>query len=192
MAAVDSSGYDERDCDSGGEVFMMARPPVLSIVGCGKCGKTTLIERLVTELTRRGWTVGTLKHDVHGFQMDHEGKDTWRHRQAGAKAVCIVGPGQVGLVRSVPEEGFTTADAIALLGPVDIVITEGFKRERFPKIEIFSSARNEGRLLCAEDPTLMAVAGDLPVETDLPRFDWNDIAAIADFVEERLLRRREG
>ncbi|MBY6276199.1 molybdopterin-guanine dinucleotide biosynthesis protein B [Symbiobacterium thermophilum] len=167
---------------------MTERPPVLSIVGCGKCGKTTLVERLVAELTRRGWSVGTLKHDVHGFQMDHEGKDTWRHRQAGAKAVCIIGPGQIGLVRSVPEGEFSTADAIALLGSVDLVITEGFKRERFPKIEIFSSARNEGHLLCGEDPTLIAVAGDLPVQTALPRFDWNDIVAIADFVEMRLLR----
>lgn len=166
----------------------MAMPPVLSVVGCGKCGKTTLVERLVAELTRRGIRVGTLKHDVHGFQMDHEGKDTWRHRQAGAQAVCIIGPGQIGLVRSVDADAFSTADAIALLGPVDIVVTEGFKRERFAKIEIFSSARNEGRLLCGDDPSLLAVAGDLPVETDLPRFDWNDIPAIADFVEERLLR----
>ena len=162
-------------------------PPVLSIVGCGKCGKTTLVERLVAELTRRGWKVGTLKHDVHGFQMDQEGKDTWRHRQAGAQAVCIIGPGQIGLVRSVPDGAFSAADAIALLGPVDLVITEGFKRECFSKIEIFSSVRNEGGLLCAGDPTLLAVAGDLPVETGLPAFDWNDIPAISDFVEARLL-----
>jgi len=167
-------------------------PPVLSVVGCGKCGKTTLVERLVAELTRRGYRVGTLKHDVHGFQMDHEGKDTWRHRQAGARAVCIVGPGQIGLVRSVPAGEFGVADAIALLGPVDIVIAEGFKRERFPKVEVFSSARNEGRLLCDGDPSLLAVAGDLPVETALPRFDWNDIPAITDFVEETLLRQQEG
>lgn len=164
-------------------------PPVLSIVGCGKCGKTTLVERLVAEFTRRGRAVGTLKHDVHGFQMDHEGKDTWRHRQAGARAVCIIGPGQIGLVRSVPDRSFSAADAIELLGPVDLVITEGFKRERFAKIEIFSSVRNEGRLLCADDPQLLAVAGDLPVETTVPTFNWNDIAAIADFVEARLLTR---
>lgn len=162
-------------------------PPVLSIVGCGKCGKTTLVERLVAELTRRGLAVGTLKHDVHGFNMDHEGKDTWRHKQAGARAVCIIGPDQIGLVRSTPGGKFTAAQAIALLGPVDLVITEGFKRESFAKIEIFSSIRNEGSLLCADDPQLLAVAGDLPVETDLPTFDWNDIARIADFIEDRLL-----
>ena len=164
-------------------------PPVLSIVGCGKCGKTTMVERLVAELTRRGWTVGTLKHDVHGFQMDREGKDTWRHKQAGAQAVCIIGPGQIGLVRSVADGTFSADDAIALLGPVDLVITEGFKRERFAKIEIFGSARNEGRLLCGDDPGLLAVAGDIPVETDLPRFDWNAIPDIADFVEARLLNK---
>lgn len=163
-------------------------PPVLSIVGCGKCGKTTMVERLVAELSRRGYAVGTLKHDVHGFQLDHEGKDTWRHKQAGARSVCIIGPGQIGLVRSVPDRPFTAQEAIDLLGPVDLVITEGFKREAFPKIEIFSSARNEGALLCGSDPNLLAVAGDLPVETDRPTFDWNEIAAIADFVEARLLK----
>lgn len=163
-------------------------PPVLSIVGCSKCGKTTMVERLVSELTRRGYAVGTLKHDVHGFSMDQEGKDTWRHRQAGARATMIIGPGQIGLVRSTPPGELSVDDAIPLLGPVDLVITEGFKREKFAKIEIFSSARNEGGLLCGQDPQLLAVVGDLPVETDRPTFDWNDIAAIADFIEERLLK----
>lgn len=163
-------------------------PPVLSIVGCGKCGKTTMVERLVSELTRRGFTIGTLKHDVHGFSLDHEGKDTWRHKKAGARATLIIGPDQIGLVRSTPQGEFSVHDAIALLGPVDLVITEGFKRERFAKIEIFSSVRNEGGLLCGNDPQLLAVAGNLPVETDRPTFDWNDITAIADFVEARLLK----
>lgn len=161
--------------------------PVLSITGCGKCGKTTMVERLVTELTQRGYVIGTLKHDVHGFSMDHEGKDTWRHKQAGARAVAIIGPNQVAVVRSTPEAEFAVRDAIELLGPVDLVITEGFKRAAFPKIEIFSSVRNEGRLLCGEDSQLMAVAGNLPIETAVPVFDWNDIAAIADLVERRLL-----
>jgi molybdopterin-guanine dinucleotide biosynthesis protein MobB len=163
-------------------------PPVLSICGCGQSGKTTLLERLVAELTRRGYVIGTLKHDVHGFSIDHEGKDTWRHKQAGARAVCIIGPDQVALVRSTPDQEFSVYDAIRLLGPVDLVITEGFKRAGFPKIEVFSSVRNEGTLLCGNDPQLLAVAGDLPVETHVPVFDWNDIVAIADFVEARLLK----
>lgn len=162
--------------------------PVISITGCGKCGKTTMVERLVAELTRRGYVIGTLKHDVHGFAMDHEGKDTWRHKQAGARAVAIIGPDQVAVIRSTPAGEFSVQDAIALLGPVDLVVTEGFKRAGFPKIEIFSSVRNEGRLLCGEDPQLLAVAGDLPVETSVPVFNWNEISAIADFVEARLLR----
>jgi molybdopterin-guanine dinucleotide biosynthesis protein B len=161
--------------------------PILSITGCGKCGKTTMVEKLVAELTRRGYVIGTLKHDVHGFSMDHEGKDTWRHKQAGARAVAIIGPDQVAVVRSTPEREFSIYQAIELLGPVDLVITEGFKRAPFPKIEIFSSVRNEGTLLCGQDPNLLAVAGDLPVETAVPTFNWNDITAIADFVEGRLL-----
>lgn len=161
--------------------------PILSVVGCGKCGKTTMVERLVSELTRRGLVVGTLKHDVHGFSMDHEGKDTWRHKQAGARAVAIIGPDQIGVVRSTPGGEFSVYDAIQLLGPVDLVITEGFKRMPFMKIEVFSSVRNEGAPLCLGDPNLLAIAGDLPIETDLPRFDWNEISAIADFVQKRVL-----
>lgn len=163
--------------------------PVLVITGCGKCGKTTLAEKLVAELTRRGHIIGTLKHDVHGFKMDHEGKDTWRHKQAGARAVAIIGPEHVAVVRSTPGGEFSLHDTIALLGPVDLIIAEGFKRTAFPKIEIFSSARNEGVLLCGGDPNLLAVAGDLPVETSVPLFDWNDTVGIADFVEERFFAR---
>lgn len=162
--------------------------PVLAIVGCGRCGKTTLLEKLVAELTRRGYVIGTLKHDVHGFAMDHEGKDTWRHKQAGARAVAIVGPEQVALVRSTPEGEFSVFDAIKLLGPVDLVIAEGFKRAPFPKIEIFSSQRNEGQLLCGSDPHLLAVAGDLPVEAGVPTLHWDDTAGLADFVEAQLLK----
>lgn len=162
--------------------------PVLSIVGCGQCGKTTMVERLIAEFNHRGFVVGTLKHDVHGFSMDHEGKDTWRHKQAGARAVLIIGPDQVGLVRSTPRGELSVYDAIELLGPVDLVITEGFKRLSFPKIEIFSSVRNEGALLCGDDPNLLAVAGDLPLETTVPRFDWNDTVAIADLIETKLLK----
>lgn len=166
----------------------MTSTPILSITGCGKCGKTSLVEKLVAELTRRGYVIGTLKHDVHGFQMDHEGKDTWRHKQAGARAVAIIGPDQVAVVRSTPNREFSVYDAVALLGPVDLVVTEGFKRAPFPKIEIFSSVRNEGRLLCGDDPNLIAVAGDLPVETNVPRYDWNDVTGIADLVEARFLK----
>jgi len=162
--------------------------PVLCITGCGKCGKTTMVERLVTELTGRGYVIGTLKHDVHGFSMDHEGKDTWRHKQAGARAVAIIGPDQVAVVRSTPQSEFSVYDAIQMLGPVDLVIAEGFKRTSFTKLEIFSSVRNEGQLLCGNDPQLLAVAGDLPVETHVPVFNWNEVGAIADFVEQRLLK----
>lgn len=163
-------------------------PPILSITGCGKCGKTTMVEKLVTELSRRGYVIGTLKHDVHGFSMDHPGKDTWRHKQAGARAVAIIGPDQVAVIRSTPTGEFSINDAVALLGPVDLVITEGFKRAPYPKIEIFSSVRNEGSLLCADDPHLLAVAGDLPVEARVPTFDWNDVESIANLVEARLLK----
>lgn len=163
-------------------------PPVLSVVGPGDCGKTVMVERLVAEFTRRGYVVGTLKHDVHGFTMDHEGKDSWRHKQAGARAVCIVGPDQVGLVRSTPGGPMPVDEAIALLGPVDLVITEGFKQERFAKLEVFSSVNNEGRLLCGDDPGLIAVTGDIPVSTDRPWFDWNDVGAIVDFIEAKLLK----
>lgn len=163
--------------------------PVVSIVGNSRAGKTTLIERLLPVLKARGWRVGTIKHDVHGFEMDHEGKDTWRHQRAGADAVCISSPDKLALIRKVEAEySLDRLEAEILKGGLDLILTEGYKREDKPKVEVFRSTECDGPV-CAGDPTLIAVVSDVPLEHGVPCFHMEDAEALASFLEERFLAR---
>lgn len=163
-------------------------PPILSIVGKSNSGKTTLIEKLVAELKSRGWKIGTVKHDVHGFDIDIPGKDSWRHRAAGADSVIISSPQKLALIKSVPQE--LTLDELArhYFPDVDLVITEGYKREAQPKIEIHRRAISQ-ELLCDPGDNLQAVASDTRWEIGIPCFDLNDYKMIADFVEDNFLKK---
>jgi len=154
-------------------------PPVLSIVGKSDSGKTTLIERLIPELKNRGYRVGVVKHAHHGFEIDRKGKDSYRHRKAGANAVMIVSPGQIAMIKDAPGESLD--DLVPCFEDVDLLITEGFKRDRAPKIEIFRSQRHR-HPACIEDDTLIAMVSDTPFDLDLPRFEPDDIEAIAEFI----------
>ena len=162
-------------------------PPVISIVGMSDTGKTMLIERLVPELKRRGYRVGTIKHDAHGFDIDHEGKDSYRHFQAGADTVVISSSAKLAMVKRVAREA--TIDEIAELcfSDVDIVITEGYKRQDKPKIEVSRDPRRDG-ILCGPDEDLIALVADQEVDVDAPRFGTDDVAGLADLIEERFLR----
>lgn len=166
--------------------------PIVSIVGKSDTGKTTLIERLIPVLKAKGWLVGTIKHDVHGFEIDHEGKDTWRHQRAGADAVCISSPEKLALIRRVEAEyDLDRLEAEVLRDGLDLILTEGYRRASKPKIEVFlSSAHAEP--LCAGDPTLIAVASDIPLELGAPCFHIDDIEGLASFLEERFLKSRHG
>lgn len=163
-------------------------PPILSIVGKSNSGKTTLIEKLVAELKSRGWKIGTVKHDVHGFDIDIPGKDSYRHRAAGADSVIISSPQKLALVKSVPQE--LTLDQLAkqYFSDVDLILTEGYKREDKPKIEIHRRAVNP-ELLCGPGDNLLAVASDTKWEAGVPCFDLNDYKTIADFVEDNFLKK---
>src|SRR3972149_11227924 len=110
--------------------------PVVGVVGKSNVGKTTFLEKLIAELTRRGWRVGTIKHDAHGFDIDKPGKDSWRHAQAGSRAVAISSPEKVAVIKQVSRE--VTLDELASLvaGEGDIVLCEGYKRSEQPKIEV--------------------------------------------------------
>ena len=114
-------------------------PSVISIVGKSESGKTTLIEKLIPELKRRGYRIGIVKHAHHGFDMDRKGKDSYRHRQAGADTVMIASPGQIAMIKDVPGERLD--DLIPFFNDMDLLITEGFKRDRAPKIEVFRAER---------------------------------------------------
>ncbi len=172
--------------------------PMVSVVGYSNSGKTTLIEKLLTEFQRRGYRVGTIKHDAHGFELDHPGKDTWRHRQAGAQAVVISSPSRWALIRDVERE-LNLDEIAAHLSDLDLIIAEGYKRGNKPKIEVYR-ARQGTQPLCTSDDRLIAVATDnlewvkkqaaqWPVS--VPCFDWNDAPGIADLIEKQFLQQRQ-
>ncbi|MCC6442960.1 MAG: molybdopterin-guanine dinucleotide biosynthesis protein B [Armatimonadetes bacterium] len=155
--------------------------PTFSVIGKKNSGKTTFIEKLVPELMRRGLRVGVLKHDVHGFEMDHEGKDTWRHTQAGACTVAIAGPGKMAVLKNLEEEMPLEAVVERFYWDVDMVVTEGYKRAGRYKIEI---TRTD--ILISEPSELMAVISDLPLEVEVPRYSPEDVAGVADFLLDNM------
>ncbi len=166
--------------------------PVISVVGSSDCGKTTLIENLISELSKRGYKVGTIKHDVHGFDVDKEGKDTYRHKQAGAHSVLISSPWQYALISDVDSE--RRLDEVVSYMPIelDIILTEGFKSANKPKIEIFRK-NHSTELLCKNNPTLVAVATDDKTNKNLQDIknllDINNYKEIADFIEKHYIKK---
>jgi len=158
---------------------------VLGVTGWKNSGKTTLVERLVAELVARGWKVSTVKHAHHAFDIDHEGTDSFRHRAAGASEVAIVSTNRWALMHELRDEDEPPlADILARLSPCDLVIVEGYKRDRHPKIEARRSQARDTTPLAPSDPTIIAVATDHPAAGNgVPVFDLDDIASIADFAE---------
>ncbi len=163
-------------------------PPVLSIVGKSDSGKTTLIEKLIPALKRRGYRVGVLKHAHHGFDMDRRGKDSYRHRQAGADTVMIASPGQIAMIKN--SQAGSLDELASYFEDVDLLITEGFKRDRAPKIEVFRSQRHR-RPACLNDATLVAVVSDTVMDLKLPQFHLDDIQGITTFIETGVIRAAE-
>uniref|UniRef100_A0A832A0N0 Molybdopterin-guanine dinucleotide biosynthesis protein B n=1 Tax=Desulfacinum infernum TaxID=35837 RepID=A0A832A0N0_9BACT len=164
--------------------------PIVCIVGASNVGKTTFLEKLIPALGRRGYRVGTVKHDVHGFHMDREGKDTWRHAQAGAQTIAISSPMRVASIRSVPEELPLEEVVSRYFWDEDIVLAEGFKRSSFPKIELFRP-EIEPQPLCSPSDNLIALVSDAAVAMDVPRFAFSDVEGLADFLLSRYLESRK-
>lgn len=154
--------------------------PFLSIVGFSGSGKTTLMERLISELSRRGLRIGSIKHDAHGFEIDHPGKDSYRHKQAGAAVSMIASPFQIGMVRDVDRD-HRLEELVAMLPEVDMALAEGFKRGAHPKIEIHRPEANP-QPACKGDVHLMAVVSDAVLQWGVPRFETEDLCALANFV----------
>ncbi|WP_422030248.1 molybdopterin-guanine dinucleotide biosynthesis protein B [Roseovarius sp.] len=152
------------------------------VVGWKNAGKTGLMERLVSEITGRGISVSTVKHAHHTFDVDHPGKDSHRHRVAGAREVLLASRKRIALMHELREEEEPTLEVLLQrLGPVDLVLVEGYKRDAHPKIEAHR-AETGNPLIATDDPTVRAVASDTPLELDRPVFDLDDTKAIADFI----------
>ncbi|HKK85566.1 MAG TPA: molybdopterin-guanine dinucleotide biosynthesis protein B [Roseovarius sp.] len=159
---------------------------IYGVVGWKNAGKTGLMERLVTEITGRGYSVSTLKHAHHRFDVDHEGKDSYRHRQAGATEVLLASRNRFALMHELRDEDEPPLeDLLAKLAPVDLVLIEGYKRDRHPKVEAHRSVTGNP-LIAPEDDTIRAVASDKDLALDRPVFDLDDTKAIADFVLEEV------
>ncbi|MGD8904945.1 MAG: molybdopterin-guanine dinucleotide biosynthesis protein B [Anaerolineae bacterium] len=166
----------------------MGHVPVISVVGKSGVGKTTALELVIREIKMRGYRVGTVKHDTHGFEIDKPGKDSWRHARAGSDAVVVSGPHRMALIRSVDEE-MQLDSIIPLMGDVDLVITEGYKRGNKPKIEVTRQERST-ELIC-QPAELIGIMADYPVDVSVPQFDLDDAAGVVNLLEELYLRRSE-
>jgi molybdopterin-guanine dinucleotide biosynthesis protein B len=161
---------------------------VFGITGWKNSGKTTLTEKLVTEFTRRGYRVSTVKHAHHDFDIDKEGTDSFRHRLAGATEVAVVSGRRWALMHELRgEDEPKLADILARLAPCDLVLVEGYKRDGHDKIEARRLAARDTAPLTVGDPAIRAVAADHPVTGEnVPVFALDDVAAIADFIVARV------
>ncbi|UCV13649.1 molybdopterin-guanine dinucleotide biosynthesis protein B [Quatrionicoccus australiensis] len=159
---------------------------VFGIAGWSGSGKTTLLEKLIPALTARGLKLAVIKHAHHGFDIDRPGKDSYRHREAGAVEVLLSCNDRWALMHERRGEAEPTlAELLGHLSPCDLVLIEGFKQEPVPKLEVHRPAHGKPPLF-AERSDIVGVATDGEVATDLPVLPLNDIAAIADFVMNTL------
>jgi molybdopterin-guanine dinucleotide biosynthesis protein B len=161
----------------------MNHPPIISVVGYSGAGKTTLMEKLISELTRRSYRVGSIKHDVHGFEMDKPGKDSWRHKQAGACTTLISSPRQIGMVMDVDHD-HNPDELKKFFSNVNVILTEGYKKQSRPKVEIFRSEIHD-EPLCRSDDNIVAIMSDIPVELKVRRFALDDVVGLVDFLVDR-------
>ena len=156
---------------------------VLGIVGWSGSGKTSLLVEVLPILKEHGLKVSTMKHAHHRFDVDKPGKDSFRHREAGASEVLVVTSSRWVLMHESREEPEPSIESlIERMTPVDLLLIEGFKTHHHPKLEIHRDS--EGKpLICPEDPEIVAVASDIPLPgLKIPRLDLNDPVAIADFI----------
>ena len=156
------------------------------ITGWKNAGKTSVMERLVAEFVARGLRVSTLKHAHHTFEIDHEGRDTFRHRAAGAAEVLVSSGTRWALMSELRGDPEPALDAlIAKMTPVDLVLIEGWKTSPHPKLEVWR-AETGHPLIAPGDETILAVATDTSLDLNIPVLDLNDTQALADFVQSEV------
>ncbi|HPI52626.1 MAG TPA: molybdopterin-guanine dinucleotide biosynthesis protein B [Smithellaceae bacterium] len=161
--------------------------PIVSIVGKSNSGKTTLLEKIIADLTHRGYRIATIKHNRHGFDIDHEGKDSYRHKKAGAHTTVVSSPHQLALVQDVDHDHSFEEIREKFISGADIILTEGFKVNDYPKIEVFRSELKR-ELISKKEDGLVAVATNVSLDIDVPCLDLNDPKTVADFIEFHFLK----
>jgi len=152
-------------------------PSIVSFIGRSNSGKTTLIERVIPELTRAGYRVATVKHAGHGFELDTEGKDSWRHKKAGASTVVVISKGSLAMFADVSDEMKVEEVRDRFLdGQIDLIIAEGWKSEGYPKIAVVREQLDE---LNVSLDGLLGIVSMKPIEGPIPCLDRDDIAGVA-------------
>ena len=160
-------------------------PPIISIVGKSKSGKTTFIEKLIGELKSRGYRVATIKHTPQGMTFDEPDKDSWRHIQAGSEATAITSPDKMVLIKPIAQE-VTLGEIVRFFGEdYDIILAEGFKQDDAPKIEVH---RKEVGPPLTSIRKLIAIVTDEPLETKTRQFSLQDVKGLADLLEEGFIK----
>ena len=174
----------------GEEQGEIKRLPVISIVGKSQSGKTVLMEQLITEFRRRGYKVAALKHSRGGIEIDHPGKDSWKFGQAGSDAVYISSPDKLAFIKNLDHD-LSIDEIMTIIDPeFDLVLAEGFRESKTPKIEVHRKAFGDD-LLCSREE-LSAVVTDAPLDIDIAQLSWGDTGAVADFIEKSFLRAVKG
>jgi molybdopterin-guanine dinucleotide biosynthesis protein B len=156
---------------------------IIGVAGFKNAGKTTLVEKLVRALTAQGYRISTVKHAHHSFDIDHQGRDSFRHRKAGASEVAVVSHSRWAIIhesRNEPEPSLE--EILAKLAPCDLVIVEGYKRDSHDKIEVRNLSLDHPKL-AGDDPTVVAIAANGPIKnTPVPVFDRDDVTALTQFI----------
>lgn len=159
----------------------------MSIVGRSNTGKTTLIEKLIPELRQRGYRIATIKHNIHGFDIDHEGKDSWRYKKAGARLTVIASPQRIAVIEDASKDYELSELRDRYIRDVDVILSEGFKGNPHPKIEVVRSEMKH-EPLCSVEDNLMAIVSDESVERGVPCLNIDDIRGIADLIEDKIMK----
>ncbi|MFO7913747.1 MAG: molybdopterin-guanine dinucleotide biosynthesis protein B [Desulfotignum sp.] len=160
-------------------------PSIISIAGKSNSGKTTFLEKLIAELTGKRYRIGSAKHTHEGFDLDNKGKDSWRHKNAGASATLVVTDEKIAMVKD--DLGTDIEKMQFYLSDMDLILAEGFKRQPLPKIEVFRADGPHVHPLCLDSPDLIAFVTDAAFAPKVPVFRLEDVAGVASFIEKQYL-----
>ena len=153
--------------------------PIVSFVGHSNSGKTTFLIKVISELKKRGYRIGVIKHDGHDFEIDHAGTDTWQHRQAGADVVCIASSHKIAIVQTLVKPS-TLDEIIPMINDVDMILTEGFKQDQKPQIEV----NRQGVECLGKKNNTIALVSDKVTYDSIPHFGFEDTEKVANLLED--------